>query len=356
MRASSSNSRGPGGPEGPGGGVGATTPSIHGSIPCFSPIQPEATLSASTRRFGNGRGGGGGGRRAPVLRKAAGMLRRRPTKWREAYSQRLRTRRTVWSAYGPSARAEPVQRWSNQPTAAPTAANIHHTAMKANQSTRTVRPATLVQPGSVHLITVANIGAKSISATVAMAAPRRAAHQPLRGRDGAISGCPSSAPATAAASPGNPRNSRKETGFRLRARTGPNHAPDTSTPASPKATAGLNRAALARSPERQETANQRQRCAQDRPVNDPDRTSDTPALRVPPQAHPLSPRDVRALSDRVVQTGLLLRGGVCQDHPHEGDRDDKHHDQCLKDSHHRLRSLRARPSSPAARVGVRPAT
>jgi len=52
MRASSSNSRGPGGPEGPGGGVGATTPSIHGSITCFSPIQPEATLSASTRRCG----------------------------------------------------------------------------------------------------------------------------------------------------------------------------------------------------------------------------------------------------------------------------------------------------------------
>src|SRR4029077_5122991 len=228
--------------------------------------------------------------------------------------------------------------------------------MKANQSTRMLRLATPVHPGSVHLITMANIGAKSISATVAMAAPRRAAHQPLRGRDGATSGCPNRAPATAAASPGNPRNSTKETGLRLPARTGPNPPPDTSPPASPKAPAGHTRPALARLPERQETANQRQRRPQDRPVNDPDRTSDTLALQVPPQAHRLSPRDVRALSDRVVQTGLLLRRGVCQDHPHESDHDDKHHDRCLEDSHHRLRSLRARPSSPAARVGVRPVT
>ena len=159
-----------------------------------------------------------------------------------AYGERLRARRVGRSCKSYSPRIVPARRWSNQPTAAPTAASTHHTAMKPNQSTRRLRPTTLVHPGSVHLITVANMGAKSISATVAMTAPRRAAHQPLRGRDGATRGRPSRAPATAAASPGNPRKRRKETGLRLRARTGPNHAAGTSTPASPKATAGDSRA------------------------------------------------------------------------------------------------------------------
>src|SRR4029077_18838678 len=47
----------------------------------------------------------------------------------------------------------------------------------------------------------------------------------------------------------------------------------------------------------------------------------------------LSPRDVRALTHRVVQTGMLLRGGVGQDHPQERDRGDEQHNECLKDSH-----------------------
>jgi hypothetical protein len=44
MRASSSNPRGPGGPEGRGWHRGRTPPSIHGSIVDFSPIRPELTI------------------------------------------------------------------------------------------------------------------------------------------------------------------------------------------------------------------------------------------------------------------------------------------------------------------------